>query len=136
MTEFKIEVLSDSHPIGSLIHISHLDQYSFDYSEIWLSNPDRFALSPLLPLTPNDASREVHSANVRCYFQNLLPEGISIQDVAMFRKISKSNLFGLLLQFGQEPAGSLSIGLSHPESNTRLLSQDELSQRIKAHPGE
>ena len=47
-------------------------------------------------------SDELHSVNVRRFFENLLPEGKALVDAAAARTISTGNLFGLLRWLGME----------------------------------
>ena len=93
----KLTVQANGVCIGwlSLDAISGL--YAFDYSVEWLAQEQRFPLSPVLPLVGQSFSAEQHSANVRQFFQNLLPEGQALEDAAQANKISKSNLIGLLV---------------------------------------
>ena len=103
----------------------------------WLAKDIRFPLSPALPLDAGAIKAEQHSAAVRQFFQNLLPEGQALEDAAQANKVSKSNLMDLLIALGQETAGALSLGLADPpspsrrEATKRLLSRDELSARIR-----
>jgi serine/threonine-protein kinase HipA len=136
----KLTVQANGVCIGwlSLDAISGL--YAFDYSVEWLAQEQRFPLSPVLPLVGQSFSAEQHSANVRQFFQNLLPEGQALEDAAQANKISKSNLIGLLVALGRETAGALEISLddsqplSTPLAAKRLLASDELSQRIRSRP--
>jgi hypothetical protein len=54
--------------------------YAFDYSVDWLAQDQRFPLSPVLPLVNESLPAEQHSANIRQFFQNLLPEGQALDD--------------------------------------------------------
>ncbi len=136
----KLTVQANGVCIGwlSLDAISGL--YAFDYSVEWLAQEQRFPLSPVLPLVGQSFSAEQHSANVRQFFQNLLPEGQALEDAAQANKVSKSNLIGLLVALGRETAGALEISLddsqplSTPLAAKRLLASDELSQRIRSRP--
>ena len=116
--------------------------YAFDYVTTWLDLEDRFPLSPALPLIRHDASNEQHSADVRQFFKNLLPEGQALDDAAQANKVSKSNIVGLLAALGQETAGALQICITDMSSSPlaldgkRLLTRPELSQRIRSRPAE
>lgn len=136
----KLDVNANGQHIGCLSLNAETGLYAFDYSPDWLNREDRFALSPALPLFKGNLSAEHHSAAVRQFFQNLLPEGQALDDAAQAYKISKSNLVGLLAVLGKETAGALEIGLADqpPQSvhafSKRLLSQEELSSRIRSRP--
>jgi serine/threonine-protein kinase HipA len=91
-------------------------------------------------------SAETHSAIVRQFFENLLPEGQALDDAAATYKVSRANLVGLMIAMGKETTGALSIQLqreSPPDSlpgtavtltERRVLSKEELSGRIRARP--
>lgn len=136
----KLDVKANGQYIGWLSLDANTGLYAFDYSSDWLNREDRFALSPALPLFKGNIPVEHHSAAVRQFFQNLLPEGQALDDAAQAHKISKSNLLGLLTVLGKETAGALEIGLagqsfhSIHESGKRLLSKEELSSRIRSRP--
>lgn len=96
---------------------------------------------PGLPLLDIAEPGERHSASVRRFFENLLPEGQALDDAAAANRVSKSNLAGLLIALGRETAGALSIapvgGFDDPSAppGRRPLSRAELSGHIRARPG-
>ena len=136
----KLTVQANGVCIGwlSLDDISGL--YAFDYSVDWLAQEQRFPLSPVLPLVNQTLPAEQHSANVRQFFQNLLPEGQALDDAAQANMVSKSNLMGLLVALGGETAGALEISMIEassiptPTPSKRLLTPQELSLRIRSRP--
>lgn len=136
----KLTVQANGACIGYLSLDALSGLYAFDYSVDWLAQEQRFPLSPILPLVGQNLPAEQHSANVRQFFQNLLPEGQALDDAAQANKVSKSNLIGLLVALGRETAGALEIGLDDslplPAHLTakRLLTPEELSQRIRSRP--
>ncbi|WP_347987641.1 HipA domain-containing protein [Methylomonas sp. AM2-LC] len=139
----KLEVKANGQCIGWLRVDNDSGLYQFEYSANWLSQEKRFPLSPVLPLDTGIISAEQHSAAVRQFFQNLLPEGQALDDAALANKVSKANLMGLLIALGQETAGALTINLADRPTQTelepvassmRLLSQEELSVRIRSRP--
>lgn len=138
----KLDVKANGELIGWLSLDNGSGLFAFGYAPGWLAKNSRFPLSPSLPLDAGAATPEQHSATVRQFFQNLLPEGQALDDAAQANNVSKSNLMGLLIALGQETAGALSLGLagspslSHRETTTRLLSRDELSFRIRSRPQE
>lgn len=95
-----------------------------------------------MPLIRHDDSNEQHSADVRQFFQNLLPEGQALDDAAQANKVSKSNIVGLLAALDQETAGALQICITDMSSSRlaldakRLLTRPGLSQRIRSRPAE
>ena len=109
----------------------------------YLTDPERFALSPYLPL-PGEAdparlprTSPEHSVVVRDFFQNLLPEGKSLDAAAAVAKLSKGSLVGLLASLGAECMGALRIlptGVEAPATSLRAVTREELSQRIRERP--
>lgn len=105
-----------------------------------LVDRDRFALSPQLPLSPGaDTTPELHSAAVRQFFDNLLPEGLALDAAASGHHVSKSNLVGLLVALGRETAGALRIRRDGTEEGRKSsmkhpLSLEELSEQIRSRP--
>ena len=136
----ELSVLMNGDIAGTLSYTPAAHLYAFRYSAEWLSRKDRYALSPTLPLVEvEEESREPHSAAVRQFFENLLPEGQALDDAASTYRLSKGNLMGLLAALGGETAGALQLrlpGAATPsEAETfRWLSHEELSERIRARP--
>ena len=144
----RLNVFIERSPVGVLEDDPKTSRFEFTYAPSWLSSPDRFALCPALPLLrPEDETPDSHSAAVRRFFENLLPEGHALDDVAAANKVSKANLVGLLVALGRETAGALRIhpadlhdapgpGTSEADAQPvrRALTKDELSQRIRARP--
>ncbi|MGD0960568.1 MAG: HipA domain-containing protein [Methylomonas sp.] len=141
----KLEVKANGQCIGWLSVDSDSGLFAFEYSANWLSLENRFPLSPALPLVAGISPPEQHSAAVRQFFQNLLPEGQALEDAALANKVSKANLMGLLIALGRETAGALTISpVDRPDqpqheptaSIERLLTREELSERICSRPHE
>lgn len=136
----ELNVLMNGDIAGTLSYTPATHLYAFRYSAEWLSRKDRYALSPTLPpVEVEEGSREPHSAAVRQFFENLLPEGQALDDAASTYRLSKGNLMGLLAALGGETAGALQLrlpGAAAPsEAETfRWLSHEELSERIRARP--
>lgn len=135
----KLDVLLGHLLVGTLEHDPATNRFAFAYAQQWLRAKDRFALSPQLPLfelpgQPADA----HSAAVRQFFENLLPEGQALDAAASSQRISKSNLMGLLVALGGETAGALRLRLddvgAEGREGVRPVSDAELSERIRLRP--
>ena len=132
------------------------NRFTFRYAPEWLRYTERFPLSPRLPLTDQPAdSLENHSAVVRQFFDNLLPEGRALDEAAQAQGVSKSNLVALLISLGRESAGAFRIRLKQASAvgensddgdhehdverdDVQLLNRElayaELSERIRARP--
>lgn len=148
----RLNVFLDQQMAGTLTHHPKENRFAFSYAPEWLDNPQRYPLSPHLPLLPvENQTAEAHSASVRHFFENLLPEGRALDEAAAANKVSKSNLVGLMVALGRETAGALALHLSRDEADAgiggnntlpeavearRHLSREELSQRIRARPYE
>ncbi len=135
MQQIQVEILMNGKTVGWLTHDAKLNQFSFQYDVTWLGREDRFPLSPQLPLEPTvEASKGHHSAAVRQFFENLLPEGQALDDAAIANQISKSNLMGMLMVIGKETSGALSVGRYTQEQKLRELTDEEISKKIRARP--
>lgn len=144
----RLNVFIEQTLVGVLGHEPQTNRFAFTYAQSWLGSPDRFALCPALPLLrPKGETPDSHSAAVRRFFENLLPEGHALDDAAAANKVSKANLVGLLVALGRETAGALRIRPTDvteaaspgaPEEDAhptrRMLAREELSQRIRARP--
>lgn len=110
MTE--LAVWLDRERVGRLCFDATSNRFAFDYAPGWLADPRRHPLSPALPLEAQaTASPDSHSAAVRQFFENLLPEGEALDHAAQANGISKANLVGLMLALGKETAGAIRIAL-------------------------
>ena len=138
----ELEVFLGERRVGILARATGGD-FSFTYDATWVADPERFALSPYLPLPGEvDPARlprtsPEHSVVVRDFFQNLLPEGKSLDAAAAAAKVSKGSLVGLLASLGAECMGALRIlptGVEAPATSLRAVTREELSQRIRERP--
>ena len=136
----KLDVLMNGELAGTLSYAAQTHHYAFRNSPAWLLRKARYALGPTLPLEVDEAmTEERHSALVRQFFENLLPEGQALDDAASTHKLSKANLMGLLAALGGETAGALQLRLPGTDvapaaATSRPLSHAELSERIRARP--
>ncbi len=126
--------------MGTLSYDGSTARFAYAYAPEWLTWRDRFALAPSLPLqSPELETPDQHSAAVRQFFQNLLPEGNALDDAALVNKVSKANVLGLLQALGKETSGALRITLEGERPGVaktapRLLPRHELSERIQQRP--
>lgn len=134
----RLEVWLDRDLAGELSYDPGSNRFAFDYAPAWLSRPQAYALGPTLPLSPAPATPDEHSARVRQFFENLLPEGQALDDAANAYRVSKANLTGLLIALGRETAGAVRLVMSGSEGQDaerrRPLTREELSERIRARP--
>lgn len=126
--------------VGLLSYDGAMSRFAFKYEPDWIGRRGAFALAPTLPLTPDPTQNaDQHSAIVRQFFQNLLPEGQALEDAAGVNKISKTSVMGLLHVLGRETAGALMVTLPDQDPGqmaqpSRPLPDAELSQRIRERP--
>jgi len=129
--------------VGRLGHDPQANRFGFDYAASWLEFHSRFPISPQLPLQrPPAETAEQHSAQVRQFFENLLPEGEALDHAAQAAGTTRSNLVGLLIAIGKETAGALRVTLADDEAapqaaaegadSLREVTSQQLSQRIRA----
>ncbi|MRD46300.1 type II toxin-antitoxin system HipA family toxin [Caenimonas koreensis DSM 17982] len=136
-----LNVWSGDELVGVLGHDSQANRFTFDYAREWLRADGRFPLSPLLPLErPASETPEQHSAQVRQFFENLLPEGEALDHAAQTAGTTRSNLVGLLIAIGRETAGALRVTLADDNpvqraavdtQRLREVTPEQLSRRIR-----
>ena len=132
-----LNVFSNDRLVGDLSYNNRTNQFDFTYAPGWIAAHDALPLSPALPLHTPDRSAAAHSAVVKTFFENLLPEGKALDEAALNYSISKSSVAGLLAVLGRETAGALRIVLPSaapaelPKQTMRPLPLEELSSRIK-----
>lgn len=93
--------------VGTLQEVSGL--WSFQYTEAWLANPRRFAISPHLPLATESLLDGASQRPVQWYFDNLLPEEEQRVLLARDARLDAADAFGLLTYYGAESAGSVTL---------------------------
>ena len=109
----RLDVWLDLERVGWLTHDPQANRFDFSYAPQWSSNPRSFALSPRLPLKVDIAmTADARSADVRQFFENLLPEGEALDHAARANGISKANLVGLMAALGRETSGAIRIALA------------------------
>ena len=122
--------------VGTLQEVAGL--WSFQYAADWLRHPQRFALSPQLPLAAEPLLDGASQRPVQWYFDNLLPEEGQRVLLAKDARLSSADAFGLLAWYGAESAGS--VTLLPPEAAPptteplRALPDDALEARIRRLP--
>lgn len=135
-----LEVYLDQILVGYLGHDPITNSFSFIYTPQWQNNPKGYSLCPTIPRIPDpEQSPEQHSALVRQFFENLLPEGEALDHAAQANKVSKANLVGLIIALGKETAGAIRIAMRGYQPETikeqtapRQITAKELSERIGA----
>ena len=137
MTTHSLSAWIGKQQVGTLSYHDHTGRFSFEYETAWITRPDAYPISPALPLQrPGNQTDELHSVNVRRFFENLLPEGKALEDAAAAHAVSKGNLFGLLRWLGQESTGAIAL-LSEEttpaqvDNAMREVTLEELSRRIQ-----
>ncbi len=122
--------------VGSLLEVDGL--WRFQYADSWLENPQRFALSPHLPLASDPVVDGASQRPVQWYFDNLLPEEGQRLLLARDAGLGAADAFGLLSSYGAESAGSLTLLSpdSSPQTAASLkpLPNDALEARIRELP--
>ena len=136
MTTHSLTAWIGEHQVGTLSYHDDMGRFSFEYEHSWVKKPAAYPVSPSLPFQrPEQQTDELHSVNVRRFFENLLPEGKALEDAAAAHTLSKGNLFGLLRWLGQESTGALALlpEVTQPaqiDPDKRQVTFDELSERI------
>jgi serine/threonine-protein kinase HipA len=129
----------DHQLIGTLHENQNL--WAFEYDPAWLVNPDRFALSPHLPLQADIMRDGATTRPAQWYFDNLLPEERVRELLASDAKLPDVNdAFALLEYYGRESAGSVTLRApgeaaeGDQEAILRPLNDEELNERIRNLP--
>lgn len=127
MTE-QLAIYFDQKRLGSIGIDGKNDNYSLAYDSEWLEESG-FAISP--HLEPEDSKSE----SIKRFLANLLPEGKWLEELAVDRRISKSNIFGLIAAIGVETTGALTFrqngaGNEAIPTSFRPVSREELQDRL------
>ncbi len=111
--------------------------WTFAYDADWLNHPERFALSPSLPL---GLALQVDTSSdrpVQYFFDNLLPEEGQRALLASTARLDIEDAWGMLAYYGAESAGAITLlapGQQEPGKGRVPLSFDELHRRIEDLP--
>ena len=108
----RFRVWANVRPMGWFGHAA--GEYFFEYDPQWLAQPGGYVLAPQFGL----ASTRYPGALVRSFFENLLPEGVALDDVVAALALREPSAFELLGQLGQELPGVLAL---LPEGAPRML---------------
>lgn len=125
---------------GTLVGELWVEQgtWHFRYAPSWNASPERFAISPNLPLTDIVIQDRTEDRQVEWFFENLLPEGGVREALARYVHLEPDDVFGLLARFGEESAGALTLlppGAEYPsEKGYDELSRDQLREWIAERP--
>lgn len=130
MEGYILDVYAGGARVGTLDYDQAQDAFQFAYDAAWLALPDRYPLSPHLPL---DGGAAPHA--IRRFLENLLPEGEALAVAANDARVARNNVFGLLRHLGHETAGALSFAAAgqvpaEQEPLRRRLPFEELQARI------
>jgi serine/threonine-protein kinase HipA len=105
--------------------------FTLAYTAAWLAYEKNYPFSLHLPLN----NQTLAGAEVKNFFENLLPEGSILEVAASTHNLSKHDTFGLLAKIGRDVAGAMLIMPSpyvgEKNIDLRLLSKKEISTRIK-----
>jgi serine/threonine-protein kinase HipA len=136
MNDRSLRALINQTEVGTLREVSGL--WSFRYSEAWLNDSQRFALSPHLPLTTAPLFDGATRRPVQWYFDNLLPEEGQRRLLAGDAHLDAADAFGLLAWYGAESAGSITLlppeGALPQDEPLHPLTDHALENRIRQLP--
>lgn len=134
----QLDAFINQFRVGQLVHQEVTGLFDFNYADSWVADKQAFSISPSLPFQNEQltVAPAIHSRSVRCFFENLLPEGRLLDEAAAANALSKSNLIGLLNALGRESTGAISLVPEgqQPEqapASKRLVTDEELSERIR-----
>lgn len=99
-----------SHLYFKKIHVGDFyanqdsSELDFKYSDEWINSKESFPLSPLLPL-----NEDLRSGKVTRFFNNMLPEGDNLVDLAKTLGVSKLESFSILNGMGLDLTSAFSL---------------------------
>jgi serine/threonine-protein kinase HipA len=126
----RLEVWLDQDLVGWLSHDGAKNQFAFAYTPDWREGQRSYPISPRIPLVPvTGQTPESHSAEVRQFFENLLPEGEALDHAAQANGIAKSNLVGLMVALGKETTGALRVAVARDDTQARNQAIDQRNGR-------
>jgi serine/threonine-protein kinase HipA len=103
MTNRRAFVRLDGQPVGTLTENGR--QITFQYDAEWLANARTVPVSLTLPLT----DKPYVTDGLHPFFENLLPEGWLLDLTTTALKISKDDVFGLLMATCADCIGAVEI---------------------------
>ena len=107
-------------------------QWKFGYSTEWKD----YALSPTFPIITRAFEDTANARTVEWFFENLLPEGRLRDLIASRDRIDPRDTWALLIRYGQDTAGALSLtpeGFAVATEETLVpLSRETLQEKIEA----
>jgi serine/threonine-protein kinase HipA len=90
-----LNLWADGQKVATLGYEALNDRWSLDYDADWVAAPGAFPLSPALPFQPSADGYAVGA--VKRFVENLLPEGRALDITATTYRVSKSNIYALIL---------------------------------------
>lgn len=116
--------------LGQIIYDDGLDRFSFSYCDEWLKSPNFWLSNRLTPDCLSQYSEDDCSTEIKRFLENLLPEGRALDDLSLFKQVSKINVFGLTEKIKRDMAGALLF--SDESIMSRQVTVDELSHRVQS----
>jgi serine/threonine-protein kinase HipA len=135
MIERTLEVFLEQTLLGVLAEGNGI--WRFTYDPAWVGSEGSFPIAPGLPLQQEGILDEGTKRPVQWFFDNLLPEEQLRTRLAQERNIDQADAFALLLAYGAESAGALTLlppGAQMSPPGRRLLTDDALAKRLKDLP--
>lgn len=129
----KLNVFLNALPVGALEYKIQKN-LTFKYSLEWLGRANAFPISRSLPLT----ELTYEGAPVFAYFDNLLPDAVSIrQRIAARMRAESDQVFDLLAVVGRDCVGALQF-MKEEDGNPRLeeakglpISESEIAEKLR-----
>jgi len=107
MTRRALDVWINQTRVGALSEDAGI--WRFRYQSSWLDTPDAYPLCPALPLQVAQIEDSGSQRPVQWYFDNLLPEEGQRRLLAADANVDAADAFSLLVWYGAESAGSLTL---------------------------
>lgn len=124
----RLRVWANVRPMGWFGHAN--TEFFFEYDKEWLSLEGSYVLAPQFPLAENRYTGNL----VKSFFENLLPEGDSLEDILAAINLRTANSLEILAKLGKDLPGVLSILAPNDEATNSQkyaeLPYEELSRRL------
>jgi len=124
----RLRVWASVRPMGWFGHVN--TEFFFEYDKEWLTLGGGYVLGPQFPLS----EQRYTGSLVRSFFENLLPEGDSLEDILAAIHLRTANSLEILAKLGKDLPGVLSILDPEDEvTNSQKyipLANEELSRRL------